>query len=157
VDAVALSQCYPESLLTMPIPMEYHHATDEFEAFMKDLLAISLLKTRHQGYTMLQAVLQVFRRRLTLEEAIAFANLLPAVLRAIFVSDWDTREPLMPFLDREAMMDEVRALRHNHNFSTPSAIEDVTSAIRRHVDMPRLDAFLGTLPAGARAFWGLPG
>lgn len=71
----------------MPIPMEYHHATDEFEAFMKDLLAISLLKTRHQGYTMLQAVLQVFRRRLTLQQAIEFANLLPAVLRAIFVSD----------------------------------------------------------------------
>ncbi|MBP2549511.1 uncharacterized protein (DUF2267 family) [Neorhizobium galegae] len=140
----------------MPIPMEYHHATDEFEAFMKDLLAISLLKTRHQGYTMLQAVLQVFRRRLSLEQAIAFANLLPAVLRAIFVSDWDIREPVRPFLDREAMMDEVRALRHNHNFSTPSAIEDVTSAIRHHVDARRLEIFLSSLPPGACAFWGLP-
>ncbi|WP_137128817.1 DUF2267 domain-containing protein [Rhizobium sp. FY34] len=139
----------------MPIPMEYHHATAQFEAFMADLLDISMLATRHQGYTMLQAVLQVFRRRLTLDEAIQFANLLPAVLRAIFVSDWDTKQQVSPFLDREVMMQEVRALRHNHNLSTPSAIEDVTSAIRRHMDEEKLRAFLDRLPEGALAFWGL--
>lgn len=139
----------------MPIPMEYHHATSQFEAFMADLLDISMLTTRHQGYTMLQAVLQVFRRRLTLDEAIQFANLLPAVLRAIFVSDWDTKQQVSPFMDREVMMEEVRALRHNHNLSTPSAIEDVTSAIRRHLDEEKLRAFLNRLPEGALAFWGL--
>ncbi|MBT9370129.1 DUF2267 domain-containing protein [Rhizobium sp. CSW-27] len=138
----------------MPIPMEYHHAGRDFDAFMADLLEISLLKTRHQAYTMLQAVLQVFRRRLTLAEAIAFANLLPPVVRAIFVSDWDTTEPQRPFADRETLMAEVRQLRHNHNLSTPTAIEDVTSTLRRHVDAARLEALLRQLPEGALAFWG---
>lgn len=121
---------------------------------MDDLLEISLLKTRHQAYTMLQAVLQVFRRRLTLDQAIAFADLLPPVLRAIFVSDWRTDEPILPFCDRESLMEEVRRLRHNHNLSTPSAIEDVTTAIRRHMDEAKLRAFLKQVPDGALAFWG---
>lgn len=135
--------------------MEYHHASRDFDAFMDDLLEISLLKTRHQAYTMLQAVLQVFRRRLTLAEAIGFAGLLPPVVRAIFVSDWDTQEPVLPFADRGSLMAEVRQLRHNHNLSTPSAIEDVTAALRRHVDETKLQAFLGKLPPGALDFWGL--
>ncbi|SIQ76384.1 Uncharacterized conserved protein, DUF2267 family [Rhizobium sp. RU35A] len=138
----------------MPIPMEYHHAGRDFEAFMADLIEISMLQTRHQAYTMLQAVLQVFRRRLTLPQAIAFADLLPPVVRAIFVSDWDTAEPRRPFADRDTLMAEVRLLRHNHNLSTPTAIEDVTAAIRRHVDDARLEAVLRQLPDGALAFWG---
>ncbi|WP_165219641.1 DUF2267 domain-containing protein [Affinirhizobium pseudoryzae] len=138
----------------MPIPMEYHHASRDFETFMDDLLEISLLKTRHQAYTMLQAVLQVFRRRLTFAEAIGFAGLLPPVVRAIFVSDWNTQEPVMPFTDRDSLMAEVRQLRHNHNLSTPSAIEDVTAALRRHVDDAKLQDFLRKLPTGALDFWG---
>ncbi|WP_312222493.1 DUF2267 domain-containing protein [Rhizobium rhizoryzae] len=138
----------------MPMPMEYFQASTDFDAFMSDLLDISLLKTRHQAYTMLQAVLQVFRRRLTLPQAIEFAGILPPVVRAIFVSDWNTDEPLKPFETHEQMMAEVRQLRHNHNLSTPSAIEDVTIAIRRHVDETKLRATLGQLPEGALAFWG---
>lgn len=138
----------------MPMPMEYFQASTDFDAFMSDLLDISLLKTRHQAYTMLQSVLQVFRRRLTLPQAIEFAGILPPVVRAIFVSDWDTSEPLRPFEPREQLMAEVRQLRHNHNLSTPTAIEDVTKAIRRHVDEARMAALLQRLPEGALAFWG---
>lgn len=141
----------------MPMPMEYFQASTDFDAFMSDLLDISLLKTRHQAYTMLQSVLQVFRRRLTLPQAIEFAGILPPVVRAIFVSDWDTSEPLKPFEPREQLMAEVRQLRHNHNLSTPTAIEDVTKAIRRHVDEARMIALLQRLPEGALAFWGYQG
>jgi uncharacterized protein (DUF2267 family) len=38
---------------------------------------------------MVQGVLQTFRRRLEISEAIRFAGVLPPVLRAIFVADWD--------------------------------------------------------------------
>lgn len=138
----------------MPMPMQYFLASRDFEAFMADLLEISMLKTSHQGYTMLQSVLQVFRRRLTLPQAIAFSNLLPPVLRAIFVSDWDVGQSLLPFVDRQLLMQEVMQLRHNHNLSTPTAIEDVTAAIRRHVDEAKLESFLRELPEGALSFWG---
>lgn len=137
----------------MPMPLEYRQASADFDAFMKDLVATSMLQTSHQAYTMLQAVLQVFRHRLTVPQAIAFANVLPPVLRAIFVSDWDAEAPIKPFVSRDELMREIRAFRHDHNLSTESAIEDVTSTIRRHVDREAFKRVLDTLPPDARHFW----
>ncbi len=137
----------------MPMPLEYRQASADFDAFMKDLVATSMIQTSHQAYTMLQAVLQVFRDRLTVDQAIAFANVLPPVLRAIFVSDWDTEAPVKPFVDRDALMKEVRAFRHDHNLSTDTALEDVTVVIRRHVDQAAFERILNTLPPDARGFW----
>lgn len=137
----------------MPMPLEYRQASADFDAFMKDLVATSMIQTSHQAYTMLQAVLQVFRDRLTVDQAIAFANVLPPVLRAIFVSDWDTEAPVKPFVDRDALMKEVRAFRHDHNLSTDTALEDVTVVIRRHVDQAAFERLLNTLPPDARRFW----
>ncbi len=73
----------------MPMPMEYRQASVDFDRFMEDLKEVSMLSTSHQAYTMLQAVFQVFRRRLSIQQSLDFANTLPPVLRAIFVSDWD--------------------------------------------------------------------
>ncbi|NBB47240.1 DUF2267 domain-containing protein [Rhizobium sp. CRIBSB] len=137
----------------MPMPLEYRQASADFDAFMKDLVATSMLTSSHQAYTMLQAVLQVFRHRLSVGQAIAFANMLPPVLRAIFVSDWDVDAPARPFVTRDELMKEVRALRHDHNVSTDTAIEDVTAAIRRHVDPAAFERVLRRLPPEARDFW----
>ncbi|MDZ7874426.1 MAG: DUF2267 domain-containing protein [Rhizobium sp.] len=139
----------------MPMPLEYRQASADFDAFMKDLVATSMLTSSHQAYTMLQAVLQVFRRRLTFAEAISFANVLPPVLRAIFVSDWDVDLPKSPFAERDVLMKEVRAFRHDHNLSTETAIEDVTSTIRRHVDPAAFDRVMRTLSDEARGFWSM--
>lgn len=139
----------------MPMPLEYRQASADFDAFMKDLVATSMLTSSHQAYTMLQAVLQVFRRRLTAAEAISFAKVLPPVLRAIFISDWDVESPRVPFAERDALMKEVRAFRHDHNLSTETAIEDVTSTIRRHVDPAAFDRVMKTLSDEARGFWSM--
>ncbi|MBB5276425.1 uncharacterized protein (DUF2267 family) [Rhizobium rosettiformans] len=137
----------------MPMPLEYCQASADFDAFMKDLVATSMIQTSHQAYTMLLAVLQVFRHRLTVAQAIAFANVLPPVLRAIFVSDWDVEAPVKPFVDRDALMKEVRAFRHDHNLSTDTALEDVTVVLRRHVDQAAFERALSQLPQEARGFW----
>jgi uncharacterized protein (DUF2267 family) len=137
----------------MTIPLEYRQASADFDALMRDLVATSMLATSHQAYTMLQAVLQVFRRRLTVAKAIAFANVLPPVLRAIFVSDWDVQERKKLFAGREQLLAEVRAFRHDHNLSTETAIEDVTATVRRHVDPDAFERVLKTLPQEARDFW----
>jgi uncharacterized protein (DUF2267 family) len=71
----------------MPMPKEYQLATQEFERFLRDAIETSGLTTRNQVYTMTQAVFQTFRRRLDVREAVRFAHVLPAILRAIFVAD----------------------------------------------------------------------
>jgi len=137
----------------MPVPAEYQRATDDFYKFLVHVRDISDLKSTHQAYTMVQGVFQVFRRRLDVNEAILFAGVLPAVLRALFVADWDTEEPKLQFEDRAVMTREVKALRATHNFATETAIRDVANVLRQTVDEAALDLVLAKLPNGAKEFW----
>jgi uncharacterized protein (DUF2267 family) len=137
----------------MPVPAEYQRATDHFYEFLQDVRDHAGFTTTHPAYTTTQAVFQTFRRRLDLADAIRFAGVLPAGLRALFVADWDPDETRREFEDREAMTKEVRALRPNHNFSPDTAIRDVAHALRKHVDERALDRVLAQLPPAAAEFW----
>ncbi|TCK16644.1 uncharacterized protein (DUF2267 family) [Ancylobacter aquaticus] len=137
----------------MPIPMELQHASDDFERFLADARDGSGLATRNQTYTMVEGVLRTFRRRLMPQQALAFADVLPPILRAIFVSRWDLAEPVLPFADRATLTREVQALRQHHNFAPGSCLTDVARALRRQVDKEPFDRVLATLPEGAAAFW----
>ncbi|MGU3494526.1 DUF2267 domain-containing protein [Xanthobacteraceae bacterium A53D] len=137
----------------MTIPMELQHTSDDFERFLADARDTCGLATRNQTYTVVEGVLRAFRRRLDVHEAIRFAQVLPPVLRAIFVMDWDTTLAPVPFTDRRTLTDEVRALRQHHNFASDQSITDIATALRRHVDQARFDALLAGLPEGAIAFW----
>ena len=137
----------------MPMPMEYQHASEQFERFLRDAISASGLTTRNQAYTMTQGVLQVFRQRLDVSDALKFADILPPILRAIFVSDWDIHERKRPFERREAMTAEVQSLRRDHNFSPETAIKDVATALRKNLNEAELDRVLAALPNGAAEFW----
>jgi uncharacterized protein (DUF2267 family) len=137
----------------MPVPSEYQRASIEFEKFMVDARDISGLATTNMAYNMVVGVLHAFRRRLSVKDALRFANALPPVVRAIFVADWNPDQPLLAFTDRPSMTQEVQALRQAHNFAPASAIHDVALALRRNVDEAEFDRLLADLPGGARDFW----
>lgn len=139
----------------MTIPEEYRNASEDFETFLLDVRELSGLQTTHQCYTMLQGVLQVFRRRLTVIDAARFAARLPPLLGALFISDWDVSEPLRPFAQIDAMNREVKMLRHNHNVSVDDAIQCVSKVLQRHLGDDGMSAALRDLPPQAAAFWGL--
>ena len=135
------------------MPFAYESASQDFEKFLADAIESSGLTTRNQAYTMTQGVLQAFRRRLEIREVARFADVLPPVLRAIFVADWDPDEPTRPFESRDVMTGEVQALRRDHNFSPDTAIRDVATALRKNVVVAALERVLATLPPGAAEFW----
>ena len=137
----------------MPVPVEYERASAKFYDYLVDARDTAGLWSTHVTYTMTQGVFQVFRRRLSVRDAIAFSNVLPICLRALFVTDWDTDEVKRPFTSREVMTREVKLLRKEHNFSTDTAIQDVAKALRRHVDEEAFDKVLEQLPKGAVEFW----
>jgi uncharacterized protein (DUF2267 family) len=137
----------------MPVPQEYKRASQDFEKFLVDARDIAGLATTHQTYTMVQGVLQAFRRRLDVREALLFADVLPPALRALFVADWDIDATRLPFADRATMTREVQALRPDHNLAPDSSIGDVATALRRNIDVAALERVLATLPAGAVDFW----
>ena len=137
----------------MPIPMEYQHASDDFERFLAEARERADLTTRNQTWTMIDAVLRVFRRRLTIAEGLCFAEVLPPLLRAMFVVDRDTAAAPAPFATREAMTAEVQAVRGHHDFAPATAIADVAATLRAHVDAAAFEAVFATLPEGARDYW----
>ncbi|WP_069791525.1 DUF2267 domain-containing protein [Cyanobacterium sp. IPPAS B-1200] len=137
----------------MPVPAEYQRASDQFYDYLVDARDTAGFWSTHVTYTMTQGVFQVFRRRLSTKDAIAFAHVLPICLRALFVSDWDVDEEKKPFASLEEMTEEVKLLRNDHNFSTKTAIRDVAKALRRHVDEEAFDNLLAQLPEGAMEFW----
>jgi len=137
----------------MPVPPEYSRATDQFYEFLLDTRDTSGLSSTHQAYTMTQGVLQAFRRRLNIKDAILFASVLPVGLRALFVADWDINEPKRQFEDRSTMTKEVQSLRPEHNFVPETAIRDVARVLRKHVDEGALNLVLARLSEGAVEFW----
>ena len=137
----------------MTMPMEYRQASADFDRFIADLRDAAGLQTTNQAYTMLQAVLQTFRRRLEIADAIVFADVLPPVVRAIFVAELDVDEPLRPFAGRVTLTREVQEMSPDHNVSPDTAIADTATTLRRHMDGALLDRVLARLPEGACDFW----
>ncbi|MEM8956199.1 MAG: DUF2267 domain-containing protein [Pseudomonadota bacterium] len=137
----------------MPMPWTYRHASKEFSAFLDDVRARMGLASDNMVYTAVDGVFQVFRRRLTAEQGLAFASVLPSVLRAMFVKDWTPAEYPTPFADRRTLTREVQAVRPHHNLTPKSAITDTAWAVRRCVDQRALDRVLARLPEGAADYW----
>lgn len=137
----------------MPMPLEYQRATEAFEAFLADARDELGLTTRNQTYTTVQAVLLAFRARLDVADAIRFAQVLPPVLRAIFVADWDPAALKRAVGSADDWLADVKAFRRDHNFSPDTAVRDVAAALRRHVDRDGWQAAMDRLPDEARRFW----
>lgn len=133
--------------------MEYRLASQDFDRFLAEVAEQTNLSSRHQAYTTTQAVFQCFRRRIGTRDAIAFAQILPAMLRALFVQDWDPDEPIAQSWDPYVMTEEVKQLRVNHNFSPDTAICDVARVLRTYLDPKAFASCLSRLPEPAQSFW----
>lgn len=145
------------NLSRMTWPLEYQKASIDFEQFMLAARDEAGLATTNMAWNMVEGVLHVFRRRLNVAEAVAFANLLPPLIRALFLEGWRPELAPVPFTDRASLTEEVKQLRSAHNFSPPNAIEAVARALRKSVDQAALEHFLESTSEGAVQFWAVPG
>ena len=136
----------------MPQPWTYRHASKEYRAFLDDVKAQMDLTSDNMAYTAVDGVLQCFRRRLTAQQGLDFANVLPSVLRAIFIAGWQLDAP-HPWADRAELTAEARALRRDHNLTPENAIEATAFALRRCTRAQDLDRVLDTIGPEAQAFW----
>lgn len=115
------------------------------------------LDSDNATFTAVQGVLQAFRRRLTPQQAIDFAQVLPSVLRALFVADWRLDEGPLPPGSRADWTAEAMGLRPHHNLTPANCVEATALALKKSVLREDLDRVLATLPAFATEFWSTPG
>lgn len=141
----------------MPMPWAYRDASRDWRGFLDDVREVTGLPTDHTAYTAIDGVFRCFRRRLTVAQAIAFAGVLPAVPRAVFVQDWNIALPPEPWTDRASLAAEVAALRRAHNIAPANSIEATARALWRRTNHADLERVLGRLGSEARAFWAVPG
>ncbi|MEO1952329.1 MAG: DUF2267 domain-containing protein [Thioclava sp.] len=137
----------------MPMPWTYRHAQKEFTSFLADARDRMGLDSDNMSYTAVEGVFVTFRARLRPVEAIAFADCLPAVLRAIFLYHWDVMATPRPFGSRTEMTREAQALRPHHNLTPDNAIEAAAFALWRHVNHRDFEATLARIGPDAEAFW----
>jgi uncharacterized protein (DUF2267 family) len=137
----------------MTVPARYIDASADFKRFLLDLRRSASLTTTNQAYTVTEGVLLTFRRRLPPGGVARFADVLPPVLRAMFIAGWDPSEPVREFGDEAGMATEVAALRPPHTYSDAAGIHDVAVALRKNVDETAFDVVLAQLPDGAERYW----
>jgi uncharacterized protein (DUF2267 family) len=136
----------------MPMPYAYRHASAEWRRFLDIARDEMALASDNSAYTAVEGVLLVFRRRLTTGQALRFADLLPAVPRAVFVANWHPAPPL-PWAGRDRLTAEAQALRPHHNLTPANCIEATAIALRAVVQGAELDPVLARLGPEAEAFW----
>lgn len=141
----------------MPMPWTYRQATREWQAFLAEARAAMDLETDNLAFTAVEGVLRAFRRRLTPQQAIDFAQVLPSVLRALFVADWRLDEGPLPPGTRADWTAEAMALRPHHNLTPPNCVAATAYALRKSVLRADLERVLATLPSFAAEFWSTPG
>ena len=134
------------------MPWTYRHAEKEWKSFLADAREEMGLVSDNSAYTAIEGVFHVFRRRLSAQEGLDFASVLPAIPRAIFVAGWKL-ETGVAFGSRAELVAEVKAFRPHHNLTPDNVLESVSRALRRHMDQRDLDRVLARLPEGAEAFW----
>jgi uncharacterized protein (DUF2267 family) len=135
------------------MPWTYRHASKEWRALLDDVKERMSLGSDNMAYRAVDAVLQVFRRRLTAQQWRDFATVPPSVLRAIFLQNWQAADNPPPFGDRCDLIREVKLIRANHNLTPDNAIEATAWAVRRCASARDFDRVLQQMPDGAVAFW----
>ena len=121
----------------MPMPWTYRHPERKFRAFLEDAHERMGLVSDNSTYTAVDGVLRAFRARLTAQQVIDVAQVLPSVLRALLIEDWRIPEQPAPWADRATLAREAKALRPNHNLTPDNAIEATAWAPRLAPARPR--------------------
>lgn len=137
----------------MTIPRDYAFAARDFERFLGDLEETSYLATQSLAYDELRAVFHVFRRHATPRQVLAFAAVLPPVLKAVLVEGWDIEAPIAATPPEEDLAAEIAAGPARLKVPPATAVAAVASTLRHHVDAAAFDRVMATLPEKARAYW----
>lgn len=137
----------------MPPPFEYQNPTLQFERFLVSARDHAGLPTTNMAWNMVVGVLHAFRARLSLQDGIRFAQVLPPMVRALFVEDWNPELPPKEFGAAPDWLNDVRAVRHEHNFSPDNAVVAVARALREQVHPPVWERILDSMPEGSLSYW----
>ena len=124
----------------MPMPWTYRDAAKEWQAFPADAQHRMGLSAGNRTYKAMDGAVQVVPRRLTAQQDLDFAGVLPSVLRAVFVKVCDVSATPVPFPNRGTLKREMQAVRPDHTltFENSSEARGLALALRPLYAEPRV-------------------
>jgi uncharacterized protein (DUF2267 family) len=137
------------------MPWTYRHGDTEWRRFLDDIRVWMDAASDNVAYTTAEGAFRAFRARLTVDQTARFAQVLPAMPRALFFEAWHPTEP-KPWGDTALYLQEIKSLRADHNFATDRALAAVSVALHRAVGPERLARALAEIGPEATAFWSVP-
>ena len=135
----------------MTWPPEYQRASIDFERFMVAARDGASLATTNMAWNMVVGVLLAIRRRLEVDQALRFSDLLPPAVRALFLENWHPPESFKTNASAAELLDEVRSVRSEHNFSPDNAFQAVGYALREVMPADSFDSAIALLPHEIKA------
>lgn len=105
------------------------------------------------AYTAIEAVLHAYRARLSPKDVMIFANILPSVLRAIYIYGWNPEQTPHPFPNDRKWVEEFQAHRPHHNLTPKNAKNALAIALWQHINHRKFELALEKLPKPATDFW----
>jgi uncharacterized protein (DUF2267 family) len=134
----------------VPVPQDVVYASQQMEAWLLHLKQRALLRSTHEAYGLLRAVLHELRDRVPLEDALRLADLLPPLLRGIMLEDW---HPLaLPSAARPPLFEAVSA-RCEHPPVPEGIVEDVLAVLAERTPPHQRESLGRFLPPEAREAW----
>lgn len=137
----------------MTWPFEFQNAQRHFTDFLRAVADRADVEGVNASWTIVDAVLTVFARRLDPAQMLDFAHVLPPLLRAMFIGERTPNDRPVPFAAREHLTIEVLAIRQHHNFAPNNAIEIVAQELRWVTNPAEFEAVLARLPPEATDYW----
>lgn len=105
---------------------------------------------KNDAYSLLKAVIQTLRDRLTIEEAVDFGAQLPMLLRGIFYEGWRPSRVPVKF-DRAEFIGEIeRRFPSDPDLPTEEMIQTVLIALGRYITKGEMDDVKNMLPKDFR-------
>ncbi len=137
----------------MPQPWTYRHASREYSSILETFKSETDLVSDNMAYTAIEAVLHSYRARLKPNEVMVFADILPCVLRAIFIYGWKPLESPLPFPEESEWYAELKEHRPNHNLTPQNAKDALAIAFWQHINHRQFELALEKLSKPAADFW----
>jgi uncharacterized protein (DUF2267 family) len=135
------------------MPDDVRYASQQFDEWLADLKARTLLATSNQCYSSLRAVLHEVRNHLPADVATAFGTELPPLVRGIYYEGWRPSEPPRPLASLADLTQDVMTSLSPHVIPPDTILTDVLAVLAIRLDPVRVGPVVGRFPPLLAALW----
>lgn len=137
----------------MSTPATLAHAVQQTNEWLKQIRDYADLPDTDHAYSVLRAVIQQLRDRLTTPEVFDLAAQLPIIVRGTYFEAYRPGLELPKVRGREKFLDGVAARLKSDRIDPEIAVRAVFATLAHHCDAGEIGDVIDQLPSDLKALW----